>query len=304
MKDRAIISLIPALAILFLSAGCAEIVQIGTAVGRGTGYISETEKESIDRAAIQTAKAVRPITNREEYYVGRSVAATILSQYRLYNNKPLTTYINQLGTTLALASNRPFTYGGYHFAILDSNEVNALACPGGTIFITRGMLKKAANEEELAAILAHEITHVNNKDGLAAIKRSRWVEVVATVGAETTRQLSGGDLDKVASLFEGSVNDVVKTLIVNGYGREQELAADKGAMIYMHRLGYDPRGLIDYLAKLANEQRTGADRGFFATHPDMAQRLFIARSFLGEKNWSLVNHHVRDRRFSHYRKML
>ena len=114
----------------------------------------------------------------------------------------------------------------------------------------------------------------------------------------------GPRLDQVASLFEGSVNDVVKTLIVNGYGREQELAADKGAMIYMHRLGYDPRGLIDYLAKLANEQRTGADRGFFATHPDMAQRLFIARSFLGEKNWSLVNHHVRDRRFSHYRKML
>jgi predicted Zn-dependent protease len=262
--------------------------------------ITSEQKESIDRTAIKTEQATRPITDREEYYVGRAVAATILGQYRLYLDKRTTNYINRLGNALALASDRPFTYGGYHFAVLDSEEVNALACPGGIVFITRGMLKRTANEEELAAILAHEIAHVNHRDGLAAIKQSRWVEVVATLGSGATRELGGGQLDKLVALFEGSVNDVAKTLIVNGYGRKQELVADRRAMIFMHRLGYDPNGLTDYLAKLARQQETGAGKGFFATHPDMSYRLAEARGFISESNWPRQNHLVRDRRFHRY----
>ena len=164
---------------LVLLAGCAEVVQMGTSVGDGMGKISKEDKEAIDRMAAQTAKAVRPMTDEEEYYVGRAVAATILGQYRLYANERLTSYVNAVGQAVALASDRPFTYGGYHFAILDTEEVNALSCPGGIIFITRGMLQKTRNEDELAAVLAHEVAHVNHKDGLAAIQKSRWVEVVS-----------------------------------------------------------------------------------------------------------------------------
>lgn len=134
---------------LVLLAGCAEVVQMGTSLGAGMGKISKEDKEAIDRAAAQTAKAVRPMTDEEEYYVGRAVAATILGQYRLYANERLTSYVNEVGQGVALASDRPFTYGGYHFAILDTQEVNALSCPGGIVFITRGMLQK--NEERRRA---------------------------------------------------------------------------------------------------------------------------------------------------------
>jgi predicted Zn-dependent protease len=282
-------------------SGCATAVKVGTSIGYGAGVITREDKERYDQRAEQVESAVRPITDREEYFVGRAVAATILGQYRLYSNEELTRYVNELGQALALASDRPLTYGGYHFAILDSDEVNALSCPGGIIFITRGMLKRAQNEEELAGILAHEIAHVNHKDGLGAIKQSRWVQVVGALGADATRQLSGGELSQLASLFEGSVGDVVKTLIVNGYGRTQELAADNSAMTFMHRLGYDPHGLMDYLSRLAKEQVGGANKGLFATHPGMSERLSEAEAIIAQNKWQRLDHQVRDQRFSRYR---
>jgi predicted Zn-dependent protease len=186
---------------LFLT-GCAEVVQMGTAVGEGMGKISKEDREAIDRMAKQTAKAARPMTEQEEYYVGRAVAATILGRYRLYSNERLTAYVNSIGQALALASDRSYIFGGYHFAILDTEEANALACPGGMIFITRGMLKKAQNEDQLAAILAHEVAHVNHKDGLASIQKSRWVEALSILGSETARKLGGAEMTKLVSLFE------------------------------------------------------------------------------------------------------
>lgn len=289
------------LAIVFVAqiilAGCAEVVQVGTSVGAGTGKISYEDKERIDRLAVKTEKAARPMTEQEEYYLGRAVAATILSQYRLYTNDPCTRYINLVGQAVALASDRPCTYGGYRFAILDTEEVNALACPGGIIFITRGMMKRARNEEELASILAHEVGHVNHKDGAGAIQRSRWVQVVTSLGTETARKLSGAELDKLVSLFEGSVSDVVKTLVVNGYSRQQETAADLSGMTFMLHIGYDPNGFTDYLEKLAKEESSGASRGLFATHPGMTERFSNARSFIIDKKSQRTIHPARDRRF-------
>lgn len=297
MKKGLFLIVLMALWVALILTGCAEVVQMGTAVGQGMGKISKEDKEAIDRAAKQTAKAVRPMTEQEEYYVGRAVAATILGQYRLYSNERLTAYVNTIGQALALASDRPYTFGGYHFAVLDTPEPNALACPGGIIFITRGMLQKARNEEELAAILAHEVSHVNHRDGLASIQKSRWVEAVSILGTATAQKLGGAEMGKLVSLFEGSVDDVAKTLLVNGYSREQEMEADRGALIFLHRLGYNPHGLTDLLERTAREQTGGSNRGIFATHPGMNQRLAEAQSVLSQNRWPRKIDPARDRRF-------
>jgi len=277
--------------------GCAEVVQVGTAVGQGMGKISKEDKEAIDRMADQTAKAVRPMTDQEEHYVGRAVGATILGQYRLYPNERLTAYVNSLGQALALASDRPYTFAGYRFAVLDNEEVNALSCPGGIIFITRGMLKKARNEDELAAILAHEVAHVNHRDGLASIQKSRWVEAVSILGSEAARKVGGAEFTQLVSLFQGSVDDVTKTLLVNGYGREQEGQADLSALTFLQRLGYNPYALTDYLDRMAGEQTGGSKQGIFATHPGMNQRLAAAKSAVTQNQWSRKSDPARDRRF-------
>jgi len=297
---RSSLTIMVALGILVFT-GCAHVVEVGTTAAHDAGLIPKQDKDYYDRRAQETESSVRPMTDREEYYVGRAVAATVLGRYRPCRDERLNLYLNQVGQALALASDRPCTYGGYHFAVLDTDEVNALACPGGTILITRGMVNRARNEEELAAILAHEIAHVNHKDGVEAIQRSRWVQAATALGADAARQLGQGQLDELASLFEGSVGDVVKTLLVNGYSRADELAADQTAMIIMVRLGYDPNGLTDFLARLAQEQGAGAHGGFFATHPGMGERLVEARATIAANKWRRVDHQVRDERFAAYR---
>jgi len=153
------------------------------------------------------------------------------------------------------------------------------------------------SEEELAAILAHEVAHVSHKDGLAAIQKALWAQVVTTLGTEAAKKLSGADIAKLVSLFEGSVSDVTKTLLVNGYSRSQEEAADQGALTYLHRLGYNPYGLPDVLGKLAQQQPSGGGQGIFATHPGMDKRQSQSKSFLTQKQWTRTEEGRRDRRF-------
>jgi predicted Zn-dependent protease len=225
------------------------------------------------------------------------VAATILGQYRICRDDRLTRYLNEVGQSLALASERPFTFGGYRFGILDSEEVNALACPGGTILITRGMLRRSQNEEELAAILSHEIGHVSNRDGQKAIQQARWMEVATLLGSEAARKAGGAEMTKLVSLFEGSVQDVVKTLLTSGYSREQESQADRSALALLQRFGYDPTGLPDFLRKLGKEQTGGGKAGMFTTHPGMGDRENAARAIIAANRWPLRSHAERDRRF-------
>jgi predicted Zn-dependent protease len=236
--------------------------------------------DTIKSTAKATQKAARQISDEEEYYVGRAVAARIISTYPLYDDMALTAYVSKVGQTVALHSEKPYTYGGYHFALLDSDEVNAFACPGGIIFITRGMLRTVENEDELAAVLAHEIAHINHRDGIAAIKKSRWTEAVAIIGTSAVKEYGPGDLSQLVSIFEGSIDDVVKTLVVNGYGRDQEYAADKAALAYLDRTSYSPPALKAFLDRLA---AGGGSGGIFKTHPGTSERVDNVRSALPEK---------------------
>jgi len=219
-----------------------------------------------------TSKAARPISDEEEYYVGRAVAAKILGSYQLSNDRELTLYVNLIGKAVALHSDRPFTHGGYHFAILVSDEINAFACPGGTIFITRGMIRTAANEDELAAVIAHEVAHINKRDGVAAIKSARWTQALTVIGTTAAKNYSPAEIGQLVSLFEGSIDDVFKTLVVNGYGRSQEYAADEGAMQFMAKSGYNPKALGDFLKRLAQKGKSSGG-GIMQTHPGTADRI-------------------------------
>lgn len=228
--------------------------------------------DMITTTVTAAAMASRPISDEEEYYVGRSVAARILSTYPMHRNKKLTDYINAVGQTVAMHSDKPFTYNGYHFAILDSLEINAFASPGGTIFITMGMLRSLRNEDELAAVLAHEVAHINHRDGISAIKKARWTEALTVIGSAAAKGYASQDLAKLVTLFEGSIDDVFKTLVVNGYGQVQELGADKTALMFLDRAGYDPLALRDFIARLITQGKS-SEGGLLKTHPATTDRL-------------------------------
>lgn len=256
------ITLLPILCLFVFISGCLGALKATTEFGVPAIKVAEG-----------AAKAARPISDSEEYYLGRSVAANIMGLYKLSDDPELLKYVNLVGKTVALNSKKPETYGGYHFAILDSKEINAMACPGGIIFVTKGLIGLTKSEDELAAVLAHEIGHIINKDGVNAVKSARWTQALAVLGSVAAQQYGSEGFGQLVGLFEGSVEDVVKTLVVNGYGRTQELEADKAAAEILASSGYDPEALTRVLEYY--RQREGSDNtGFFKTHPGTSERIY------------------------------
>jgi predicted Zn-dependent protease len=258
---------------------------------------SGVDLSSVGSVVQKTFEASRPLSDEEEYYVGRAVAARILSSYPLMEDGKLTKYVNLVGKTVALSSDKPFTYGGYHFAVLDSDEINAFACPGGIVFITRGMVHAVQNEDELAAVLAHEVAHINHRDGISAIQKARLSEVATLIGTQAAQRYTPAQLSQLVSVFEGSIDDVFKTLVVNGYSRSQEYSADEDALLYLERAGYDPSALGGFLKRLSGEGQ-GSGGGIMKTHPATAERIKRVEKNLSPERADASAVGLREKRFN------
>ncbi len=248
----------------------------------GVGSVGEIRRrvQQVQRVAGAAQRATAEITPRQEYYIGRAVAATILKQYRPWDHPAANAYVNKVGQCLALVSDVPQTFGGYHFLVLDSPEINAFAAPGGFILVSRGLLACCGSEDELAAVLAHEISHVQLKHGLGAIKKSRLVDLGRLLIREGVREVGSARLNQLTRVFGRSVGDITKTLMISGYSRAQETEADRAAVKLLRRMGYQPAALISMLQKMkARYPKTKV--GFAKTHPDPLERVRAVRSAVG-----------------------
>ena len=191
-------------------------------------------------------------TPKEEYYIGRTVAASILKGKKPYGfgKSAFEKYIQSIGYTLSMSSNRPETFQGYRFIILKSKSVNAYAVPSGYIFITEGLLRLAKNEDELAGVLAHEVCHVVLKHPVKSIESARKNAAVGGLLKEGASVASGGKVpESMMKAFDGVIKDVIKS-VEKGYGKEQEKEADLNAVDLLVKAGYNPRGLSAMLRKL------------------------------------------------------
>ncbi|MFO1051794.1 MAG: M48 family metalloprotease [Planctomycetota bacterium] len=264
MKSRILTGLL----LLLPIAACASVMN---ALEQATDENSAEGK--LIRGANRLRKSFQDLDPSEEHYIGRSVAAQILAMpnYPLLQDETTTAYVNAVGQAIAKTNDgvrHPFL--DYQFAILDTEEVNAFACPGGTVLVSKGLLKATAGEDELAAVLAHEIAHVSLRHGLAAIKKANLAEAFTYLGAGAAQAtMKPQDLEKLKGLFDDSVKDVVHTLITGGYSRESELAADKLGRDFLRGTGYDPQALTRVLAKM---EQVGGHGGMFATHPAAKDR--------------------------------
>jgi predicted Zn-dependent protease len=236
------------------------------------GAIRPATAESIKKGTSAVSKTIEEFTPEQEYYIGRSVAAVILTKYSPYPNQPANEYLNLLGQTLAQASDLPEIFRGYRFLILNSDEINAFATPGGHIFITRGLLRCCSNEDAVAAILAHEIGHIQLKHGIQAIKKARVTEAVTTITTESVRVLAPNEAANFTETFGGVISDIT-TMIHSGYSRSSEYAADDAAQTILRRLGYDPNGLVAMLRVMGERLKPGEDAGFAKTHPAPQDRI-------------------------------
>jgi len=261
----------------WLLVSCS-VVEQGTGVLADVGQISESDRQAIVKTSQAARSTFSEITEEEEYYIGRGVAALVLAQYPVYHNDALTRYVNELGQSVAAYSNRPETYAGYHFAVLDSDEINALAAPGGLIFVTWGLLRRCQNEEMLAAVLAHEVGHVAAKHGLQSIQKSRLIDAFKVIGQTAAERYGPEQLSQLTTIFEGALGDVVDTLIIRGYDRKYEYEADDLAVKCLAAAGFSAQGLPDFLETLVSPGASEQGKGWFKTHPSAAQRLEKANS--------------------------
>jgi len=259
--------------------------------------VSLPDVGSLFKVSQAVAKSFEDITPEQEYYIGRTVGAVILEKYPPYIDDRANAYINLLGQTLARASDLPETYGGYHFLIQDSDDINALAAPGGLIFITRGILRCCKHEDAAAAVLAHEIGHVQNRHGLQAIRKSRITSALTMIGIESAKTFGGEDLARLTETFEDSISDISATLINNGYSRAFERQADLAAATILRRVGYNPNGLVDMLKEMQQKLKPGG-LDFVRTHPSPQSRIEDIQKVIG--TYQLVKTPAaRQDRFAH-----
>jgi predicted Zn-dependent protease len=222
-------------------------------------------------AAKAAADAALGADPEEEYYIGRAVAAEIFARYRPYACAELEEYLNKLGQGLALYSPRPAIYMGYHFMALDSDEVNAFATPGGHVLVTRGLLRSVRSEDELAAVLAHEIAHVALKHGLASVQGARVVKIASDY-AMNAGAASGGEAEAFTSAFGASIAEFARLLIMSGYSQTYEIQADLEARNILSKAGYDPNAVASMISRLPPRSDENKE-GLAVTHPDPSYRI-------------------------------
>ena len=242
--------------LFFFAAGslAAQSIDLSGALSRMENAISSSQEE---------------FTMRDSYYLGRAAAAHIVNSFPLYNQNPaLTVYLNLVCYALAVNSPMPNWYDGYYVMILDTPVVNAFATPGGHIFITRGILEILTSEDMLAAVIAHEMAHIQLQHGIAAVNQSRAVNdlyqernrISQSLASETQRQ------------FTVSVNDLVQTLFSGGYSQLQEFEADSTALRLLISAGYNPQSIIE-LMRILDSLQGNQTAGLNSTHPLPSQRI-------------------------------
>jgi predicted Zn-dependent protease len=253
-------------------AAVETVTQVATDVGVQTGTITKSQGESIRKSTAAVSKSLEDFTPEQEYYIGRSVGAVVLVKYHALDDARVNAYLNVLGQTLSLASDMPEVFGGYHFLVLDSGDINAFATPGGHIFVTRGLIRCCRTEDELAAVLAHEIGHVQLRHGMKAIEKGRMTEALTILAQEGAKSFGSQEVAQLTQAFGGAISDITNTMINNGYSRSYEYQADAAAVTILKRLGYNPGALADMLGIMARQLKPGGN-DFAKTHPSPQSRI-------------------------------
>ncbi|MFO7894403.1 MAG: M48 family metalloprotease [Longimicrobiales bacterium] len=242
-----------AVAVVAVLAGCAQLQNIGA------------------EGLMNIGASALPIGPEKEGEIGFGIAATVAGRYPLVEDRELLRYVNLVGQAVAQQSIR---YGEvpFRFGVLDTEDVNAFAAPGGYIFVTRGALELMETEAALAGVLAHEVAHVDQKHVLDEIRRS---SLMSSVQEES--QLDGAILDQIAELG-GS-------MLFMGLSREDEMESDSIGVLYAVATGYQAAGLVQFLESLVAAEEVEGEpsegmQEWLATHPSTAERLEVLRAQL------------------------
>lgn len=203
------------------------------------------------------------VSVEEETAIGRQIAGNLLGAAPLVKDAKLQKYVNNVGRWVADQSERPDL--AWHFGVIESNDVNAFAAPGGYIFVTKGLYKLLQSEAELAGVLAHEVGHVIRQHHLKILQQSKLLDLGSKLVAQN---VSGGN-DKVQNLIGSGAEIVSRSL-----DKDAEFEADRIAVVLATRAGYDSFGLPSVLQEIGHFAKDDGNVALlFKTHPHPDDRL-------------------------------
>lgn len=247
MRNRQI-AVLTVMFLLVAAAAEAQFGRIGDALRRGK----------------KVADAFAPFSTQEEIDLGKEVASRMIGYFKAWDNEKAAAYVRRVGELVSMQSERQDVK--YYFEVLDTDDVNAFAAPGGYIFVTRGLLETIKTEAELAGVLGHEVGHVAGRHVCRQLETNKQMQAAVTEARNFTP--GSAYLTQVAG-------EMAKTLIDRGLSVSDENDADKRGVMYAHAAGYPADGLknaLEALQKLSdpsNDKKAWLDR----THPPLADRI-------------------------------
>ena len=210
--------------------------------------------------------AITGIGSKEEQTIGESVSVEIINRYGgLVRDEAITRRVNLVGKSLAAYCDRQDL--NFRFGVLNSPTVNAFSAPGGTVFITKGLYDQLQNDDQLAGVLAHEITHVTKRHAISIIDRDEALSGMAGLAQDAGSATRKTDLAK----YSQGVGKVTTTMFDKGFDPGKEFDADKGGAQLAATVGYAPDGLEQAL-KMLKQHETGK-MPMFPTHPPLDKRI-------------------------------
>ena len=285
--------LIIAAAVAGFAVGCQQIGDALIDHAEREGKITSNQARGTKaafHAGLKYAQSHQDILPGREFSIGRPVGARPFQQPPAYANDAAADYVARVGLTHAQVSDRAEVYGGYHFALLDADEPNAFTCPAGLILLTRGAVHLCETEDELAAVLAHELAHAALKHPLQAIKDVNSIPILT---AEALSEYAKDDdrLKGLTKTFGSCVDGIMDAMYKTGYKLEYEYAAVAMVVEILARAGYDPGALGRIL------DRMPAGKGQSTTHPKAKDRIARVAKVLAAKGPAAAVDKARTWRF-------
>jgi predicted Zn-dependent protease len=226
-------------------------------------------------ACVALSACAGSISQQEEVQMGQQGAAQVSAQLPMLNDGTINSYVNSLGRSIAQNTSRADL--DWHFAVVNSEVINAFALPGGYVYVNRGVLTNASNESELAGVLAHEIEHVVRRHSVKQMEQAQGANVGVGIACALTNVCQ--------STAAQAAIQVGGTAVFAKFSRGDEVQADEGGFNNLINTGINPRGMLTFFQKLlAQEQQSGGGNAsaWFSDHPGTQDRIADIQRMLSD----------------------
>jgi predicted Zn-dependent protease len=227
-------------------------------------------KEDVDAIGNRNVgKGINFYSIEKEIALGKGLAQEVERSSKLIDDPVVTEYVNRVGQNLVRTSDArvPFT-----IKVIDSDEVNAFALPGGFFYVNSGLILRAQEESELAGVMAHEISHVTARHGTKNATKGEMMQL-----ATIPLMLLGPAGWAGYGLYEGL--NIAIPLTYLKFSRDSEREADFLGLQYMYKAGYDPNAFVTFFERIQADEkrRPGTIPKVFSTHPPTPDRIEAAQ---------------------------